>query len=130
MLEFILGDFEANRWKAAGSSRTRGTSGDNVVGDAVFNRSLFGDWSRNIRVFAKDVSKRGGRYGSIDRTYGWCRRGNTGYSKVGFSVNQATVSEVNEEVEMTKEICANVRVVNIGNGKNPRKGTAETKVKG
>ena len=96
----------------------------------MFNRDLFGDWSRNIRVFAKDVGKRSGKYGGLDRTEGQCRRGNTGYSKMGLSVNQFTVSEANEEVEMTKEICPNDHVVNIGNGKNPRKGTAETKVMG
>ena len=109
-----------------GVEQSTGTFRYSVVGDAVFNRCPFCDWLRNVRIFAKDVRKRSG----IDRTEGQCRQGITATSMVGFHINQATFSVVNEEIDVTKEICANDRVVNIGKNKNQRKGTVETNVKG
>ena len=58
MLKFILVDFEAFWWKATGSSRTWWATGDNVLGNVMFNCSLFGGGSSDIGILLENFGKR------------------------------------------------------------------------
>ena len=58
MLKLVFSDLESFWWKAPRSSRARWSACKDVVGDVVFNRSLFGCWSGNVWVLAEDCRER------------------------------------------------------------------------